>query len=157
MKIPISNRKITEELAKKLKAACGEDLLFVIFGDLETDSRYAERLLACSKDTLFTLDADAKLITRAPFADLSEVSAKRMYGNSVLSAVTNGEKMVLYRCSYAAASEVSVSSTTTVPPKRSISVQEIRPQPISSAMTRFRVCLMRSIFPAPKFCPTKVE
>lgn len=109
MKIPISNRKITEELASKLSASCGEELLFVIFGDLETDSRYAERLLACSKDALFTFDADGALITRAMFSELSEVSAKRMYGNCVLSAVTGGEKKVLYRCSYASATFVELA------------------------------------------------
>ena len=52
-----------EETAEKLTAACGEDLLFVIFGDLETDSRYAERLLACSKETLFTFDEDGDTVT----------------------------------------------------------------------------------------------
>ncbi len=109
MKIPISNQKITEELAAKLNASCNEDLLFVIFGDLEVDSRYAERLLACSKDTLFTFDADAKLITQVPFSSLCEVSAKRMYGNTVLSAVADGEKRVLYRCSYGSATFVDLA------------------------------------------------
>ena len=110
MNIPISNRKITEETAEKLTAACGEDLLFVIFGDLETDSRYAERLLACSKETLFTFDEDGGVIVRAPLSALSEVSAKRMYGNTVLRATLDGERKVLYRCSYAAATFVDLAA-----------------------------------------------
>lgn len=110
MTIPISNRKITEEFAEKLTNSCGEDLLFVIFGDLETDSRYAERLLACSKETLFTFDGDENVLVRAPFSSLSEVSAKRMYGNTVLRAALDGEKRVLYRCSYAAATFVDLAA-----------------------------------------------
>ena len=110
MNIPISNRKITDEIAEKLTASCGEDLLFVIFGDLETDSRYAERLLACSKETLFTFGEDMEVILRAPFSALSEVSAKRMYGNTVLRALLDGEKKVLYRCSYAAATFVDLAA-----------------------------------------------
>lgn len=110
MKIPISNRKITEEFAEKLHASCGEDLLFVIFGDLEENSRYAERLLACSGETLFTLGSEGELIRREPFSSLSDISARRMYGNTVLCATLDGEKKVLYRCSYAAATFVDLAA-----------------------------------------------
>ena len=109
MKIPISNKTITEEFAKKLSESCKEDLLFVIFGDLEENSRYAERLLACSKDRLFTFDENGEVILDAPFSSLSDVSAKRMYGNTVLRGVIDGERRILYRCSYAAASFVDLA------------------------------------------------
>ena len=109
MKIPISNRKITEEFAKKLADSSKKDLLFVIFGDLEVDSRYAERSLACSEDALFTFDAEGNVILEAPFSSLSDVSAKRMYGNTVLRGVIDGEKRILYRSSYTAASFVDLA------------------------------------------------
>lgn len=82
----------------------GEDIIFVIVGDLTLAGKYAETALIFTKDSVTAYDAKEGESITYPFADLSDVTSKRMYGNAVLSAVMpDGKRKVFFRYTYAVA------------------------------------------------------
>ena len=72
-------------LAERLKAQ-GAEMLFAIVGDLSLSGRYAGSALIFTKDTLYVYDEESGEKSYS-YPTLSDVRAKRMYGNATLSAM----------------------------------------------------------------------
>lgn len=83
----------------------GENILFVIVGDLGLNGRYAKTALIFTDDAVVSFNGDAEKVNRYSISDMSDVVAKRMYGNATLSAVMpNGKRVVFFRYTYSVAS-----------------------------------------------------
>lgn len=83
----------------------GEEILFVIAGDLNLKGRYAETALIFTPDSIVRCDGDEGDDKRYFFSDMREVKAKRMYGNATMSALMpDGRREVFFRYTYATAS-----------------------------------------------------
>ena len=82
----------------------GENILFVIVGDLGLNGRYAETALIFTETAVVSYggaDTEAK---RYDFGVMKNVEAKRMYGNATLSALMpNGKREVFFRYTYSVA------------------------------------------------------
>ncbi|MBQ9084666.1 MAG: ABC transporter ATP-binding protein [Clostridia bacterium] len=88
-------------LTEKLQAQ-GEEMLFAIVGDLSLSGRYAESALIFTKDAMYAFDEESGERTYS-YPTLSDVKAKRMYGNATLSAVIDGKRRILFRYTYSIA------------------------------------------------------
>ena len=83
----------------------GEEVLFVISGDLNLKGRYAQTALIFTWESVLYVDADTGEESRFMFADMKEVVSKRMYGNATLSAIMpNGKRVIFFRYTYSVAS-----------------------------------------------------
>ena len=83
----------------------GNEVLFVIAGDLNLKGRYAPTALIFTWDSVLYVDADSGEESRFMFSDMTEVVSKRMYGNATLSAIMpNGKRVVFFRYTYSVAS-----------------------------------------------------
>lgn len=83
----------------------GEEVLFVIVGDLTLKGKYGETVLIFTKDAVVSFDGYEGSEKRYLFSDMKDAEAKRMYGNATLSAVMpNGRREVFFRYTYAVAS-----------------------------------------------------
>ncbi|MBR5140705.1 MAG: ABC transporter ATP-binding protein, partial [Clostridia bacterium] len=83
----------------------GEEVLFVISGDLNLKGRYAPTALIFTWESVLYVDADTGEESRFMFSDMKEVVSKRMYGNATLSAVMpNGKRVIFFRYTYSVAS-----------------------------------------------------
>ena len=83
----------------------GEEILFVIAGDLNLKGRYAETALIFTPDSIVRCDGDEGDDKRYFYSDMREVKAKRMYGNAAMSALMpDGRREVFFRYTYATAS-----------------------------------------------------
>lgn len=83
----------------------GEEILFVIAGDLNLKGRYADTALIFTPDSLVCCDGDQGDEKRYFFADMREVESKRMYGNATLSALMpDGRREIFFRYTYSVAS-----------------------------------------------------
>ena len=81
-----------------------ERLLFVIVGDLSQSGKYAETALIFTPTSVTAYDSATETENRYEFADMSDVRAKRMYGNATLSAVMpSGRREIFFRYTYAIA------------------------------------------------------
>ena len=86
-------------------SSSGEKILFVIVGDLNLRGKYDETALIFTDNSVTVYDGENGKSSTVLFADMSEVSAKRMYGNATLSAIMpNGKREVFYRYTYSTAS-----------------------------------------------------
>lgn len=82
----------------------GENVLFVIVGDLAKNGKYAGTALIFTEDKVISFDGNAESAQTYLFADMKEVESKRMYGNATLSAVMpNGKREVFFRYTYSVA------------------------------------------------------
>ena len=82
----------------------GENVLFVIVGDLNLRGKYAETALLFTDKSVVTYDGEGTEPKTYRFSDMKDVRAKRMYGNATLSAVMpNGKREVFYRYTYSTA------------------------------------------------------
>jgi len=82
----------------------GEQILFVIAGDLNLVGKYAQTALIFTPESLMVCDGEPGGEKRYLFADMREVEAKRMYGNATLSALMpDGKREVFFRYTYAVA------------------------------------------------------
>jgi ATP-binding cassette subfamily B protein len=88
-------------LVERLKAQ-GAEMLFAIVGDLSLSGRYAGSALIFTKDTLYVYDEESGEKSYS-YPTLSDVRAKRMYGNATLSAMIEGKRRILFRYTYAVA------------------------------------------------------
>ena len=96
--------EIAEAVVKKMLSD-GEEILFVIAGDLNLKGKYSNTALIFTTDSLVRCDGDQCDEKRYYFADMREVQSKRMYGNATLSAVMpNGHREVFFRYTYSVAS-----------------------------------------------------
>ncbi len=92
--------KAAESAVEKMTDA-GEEVLFVIVGDLAKNGRYSETSLIFTAKSVTYVEREGEL-ERYSFSDISDVKAKRMYGNATLSAVMSGGKReIFFRYTYA--------------------------------------------------------
>ena len=97
--LPEGAKAIVEEMIK-----AGEEILFVIVGDLNTKGKYDSTALIFTKTTLTVYDGVPGESVSYAFSDLKEIKSKRMYGNATLSAVMpSGKREVIFRYTYAVA------------------------------------------------------
>lgn len=83
----------------------GNEVLFIIVGDLNLKGRYAQTALIFTWDRVIYVDADSGEESRFMFSDMKEVVSKRMYGNATLSALMpDGKRVVFFRYTYSVAS-----------------------------------------------------
>ncbi|MBR5561795.1 MAG: ABC transporter ATP-binding protein [Clostridia bacterium] len=95
-----SIRKIAEKQFKKDDAP-----LFAVIGDLDINSNYGEGGVYVAKDRIVAIgeNFDGGFLS-LDFADIAEISVKRMYGNAVLKAKTKGGSSIdLMRFTFAMA------------------------------------------------------
>ena len=104
----------------------GEDVLFVIVGDLNLKGKYAESSLIFTWDKAVRVDGEERkkrapsdsnkatdgdalqkptvTVTEYLFSDMTEVVSKRMYGNATLSAkMPDGRREIFFRYTYTVA------------------------------------------------------
>ena len=97
--IPEGAQPIIEEMKSS-----GERVLFVIVGDLGLNGRYTDTALIFTDKEVVSWWGDTANTKRYAFSDMSEVVAKRMYGNATLSAkMTGGSRVVFFRYTYSVA------------------------------------------------------
>jgi len=83
----------------------GEEILFVIAGDLNLRGRYAQSALIFTPHAVFRCGEEEGEDGRYLFSDMQEVESKRMYGNATLSArMPDGHREVFFRYTYSIAS-----------------------------------------------------
>lgn len=98
--LPEKVNSAVDELIKN-----GEQVLFVIVGDLNLFGQYAETALIFTRESLIAVTDDEEESKRYAFSDLRDVRSKRMYGNAALSAVlSDGRREVIFRYTYSVAS-----------------------------------------------------
>ena len=98
--IPNGAREIIDGLVER-----GEEIRFVIVGDLSLSGKYSETALIVTATQIVSYAADLSEPLVFSIAELSEVVAKRMYGNATLSAILpNGKRKIFFRYTYAVAS-----------------------------------------------------
>ena len=103
----LKNKSLSEQAQAVVQQLLDENeqVLFVIMGDLNLKGQYASTALIFSREFLITCDGMSGDERRIAYADMTEVEAKRMYGNATLSAVMpNGKREIVFRYSYAVAS-----------------------------------------------------
>ena len=82
----------------------GEDILFIIVGDLNLNGKYSETALIFTRDAIIYCDNEEESFVRYNFADIKDVESKRMYGNATLSAIMpDGKRKIVFRYTYAVA------------------------------------------------------
>ena len=101
----LKNKAIPEDAERALGRLFdeGEEVLFVIVGDLNLKGRYSESALIVTKRSVISCCSTEE--RRYVFSELHEVQSKRMYGNATLSALMeDGRREILFRYTYAVAS-----------------------------------------------------
>jgi len=94
----------TAETIAERMANDGEELLFVIVGDLNPHGEYEDTALIFTKNSLVSCGAQPGQEKRYLYSDMKEVEAKRMYGNATLSAIMpDGSREVIFRYTYSVA------------------------------------------------------
>ncbi len=95
--------KGAEPIIEELKSG-GENVLFVIVGDLGLNGRYTDTALIFTDKEVVSYGGSREQTNRYAFSDMSEVVAKRMYGNATLSAkMQSGSRVVFFRYTYSVA------------------------------------------------------
>ena len=81
----------------------GETAKFCIVGDLDLNGDYAQTALLFTEKGVVCVEGETE--KRYLYAQLRDVSAKRMYGNATLSAInSDGNREIFFRYTYAVAS-----------------------------------------------------
>lgn len=89
----------------------GEQILFVIVGDLNLKGRYEETALIFTRDSVVSVGGEEEPEKRYVYAEMKDVKSKRMYGNATLSAVMpDGRREVFFRYTYSVASLCDASA-----------------------------------------------
>ena len=95
--------KGAEPIIEQIKSG-GENVLFVIVGDLSLRGKYTDTALIFTDKEVVSWGGDAENTKHYLFSDMCEVVAKRMYGNATLSAkMPNGKRVVFFRYTYSVA------------------------------------------------------
>ena len=96
--------KNAENIVKSLNEN-GEQVQFVIVGDLSLDGKYAETSLIFTDKAAVYCNGSHGEEKRYEYKNMKEVESKRMYGNATLSALMpNGKREVFFRYTYSVAS-----------------------------------------------------
>ncbi|MBO5879171.1 MAG: ATP-binding cassette domain-containing protein, partial [Clostridia bacterium] len=83
----------------------GNEVLFVIVGDLNLKGRYSKTALIFTWDSVIYFDENTGEESRFMFSDMKDVVSKRMYGNATLSAIMpDGKRKIFFRYTYSVAS-----------------------------------------------------
>ena len=112
-KFILKNREIPKKLEPTVEKMLseGEDILFVIVGDLALNGKYAETALIFTENSVVCYDGAPGEEKRYFYRDMKEVVSKRMYGNATLSAIMpDGKRVVFFRYTYAVASLCDASA-----------------------------------------------
>lgn len=102
----IKNKPLPKNAEKAVAALSesGENVQFVIVGDLSLKGRYAETALIFTDSAAIYCDCTSESGIRYSYSDMKDVESKRMYGNATLSAVMpNGRREVFFRYTYSVA------------------------------------------------------
>lgn len=103
--LPKKAESIIERLLEQ-----GEQILFVIVGDLNHKGKYEETALIFARNFLISFNGEAGE-KRYDFSDMRQVEAKRMYGNATLSAIMpDGRREVFFRYTYSVAALCDASA-----------------------------------------------
>ncbi len=103
----LKNKELSANAAKVLEELMsrGEEILFVIVGDLGLNGRYRDTALFFTERKVFTYDGEPGAFDELAFSDMKDVRSKRMYGNATLSAIMkDGKRHVFFRYTYSVAS-----------------------------------------------------
>ena len=83
----------------------GNEVIFVIVGDLNLKGKYSDTALIFTWDSAIYVDDETGEESRFLFSEMSDVVSKRMYGNATLSALMpDGKRKIFFRYTYAVAS-----------------------------------------------------
>ncbi len=109
----LKNKKIPEgamPIVEQLMGG-GERVLFAIVGDLSLKGKYADTAVFFTETALITYDGVPGESQRYAYADMQDVTSKRMYGNATLSAkLPDGKRRVFFRYTYAVAALCDAAS-----------------------------------------------
>ena len=98
-----------ESIVEKL-IGDGEQILFVIVGDLNLKGKYEETALIFARNFLISYNGEGSQ-KRFEYSEMKNVKAKRMYGNATLSAVMpDGRREVIFRYTYSVAALCDASA-----------------------------------------------
>ena len=101
--------KKVEPMVEKL-IGDGEQILFVIVGDLNLKGKYEETALIFARNFLLSYNGEGSE-KRFEYSEMKNVKAKRMYGNATLSAVMpDGRREVIFRYTYSVAALCDASA-----------------------------------------------
>lgn len=102
--------KQAERLIDKMLES-GEQILFVIVGDLNLNGRYEETALIFTRDSVVSVGGESEPEKHYVYSEMKDVRSKRMYGNATLSAVMpSGRREVFFRYTYSVASLCDASA-----------------------------------------------
>ena len=99
--LPEGAERIVERMTDE-----GQEVLFVIVGDLTEKGKYSGSALIFTKDSVTVFDESVDGMERSYlFSEMKDVRSKRMYGNATLSAVMpSGRREIFFRYTYSVAS-----------------------------------------------------
>ncbi len=103
----LKNKPIPTAALPTFERLCrqGEEIRYVIVGDLGLDGRYAESVLIVTDRHIVEFSEREAVEHSYDIADMKQVEAKRMYGNATLSAIMpNGRREIFFRYTYTVAS-----------------------------------------------------
>ena len=94
--IPRNVENVIEDLTQN-----GQEILFVIVGDLNLKGEYADTALVFTRKSLISVGNEDGDIKEYLYRNLSDTESKRMYGNAVLTAVMpDGNRKIIFRYTY---------------------------------------------------------
>lgn len=100
------NKELSEKIIPSVDRliAEGKRILFAIAGDMSLDGKYRDTALIFTESSLIYVDSLDSSEREYLYSDISEVKAKRMYGNATLSALMpSGRREILFRYTYSIA------------------------------------------------------
>lgn len=106
MEMLLKNKELPEKAAALASALAesGDKALFAIVGDMSLGGRYGETTLFFTAKKVVLYDASLDGPREYLYGDMTEVKAKRMYGNATLSAkIKGGRREIFFRYTYGVA------------------------------------------------------
>lgn len=104
--LPKKAENAVDELIKN-----GEEILFIIVGDLNLSGRYEETALVFTRERVVAVGGEKEDTRQYAFSELKDVRSKRMYGNAALSAIMpDGQREVFFRYTYSVAALCDASA-----------------------------------------------
>lgn len=101
--------KCAEPVVEKMIDS-GEQILFVIVGDLNLKGNYDDSALIFTKKSVVRVGGEEPE-QRYEYSEMKDVQSKRMYGNATLSAILpDGKRKVFFRYTYSVASLCDASA-----------------------------------------------
>ena len=102
----ITNKPVPRQYEERFEEVTrGEEVLFIVVGDLDLKGKYADSMLVFTKNGLIAFDRsfDGGVCSIA-YNEMESADVKRLYGNALFRVrFSNGKRKPLMRFSYAAA------------------------------------------------------